>query len=108
MLMFVSVLENDYFDAENEYCHHAFRAFVGSYLSESRRHAMQKNVGNVDRAIRILGGIALLSLFFLAAAPLKWIGLIGIAPILTGLLGWCPAYPMFGINTCGEDASQKQ
>lgn len=59
---------------------------------------MKKNVGTLDRGLRIIGGIALLSL---AANGSMW-GLVGIVPLLTGILGWCPPYQMLGINTnCG-------
>lgn len=61
---------------------------------------MQTNVGKVDRLLRFVAGIALLSLLFLLQSPLKWLGLLGIAYIATGLLRWCPAYSVLGINTC--------
>lgn len=57
-----------------------------------------KNVGTVDRAIRIVAGLVLLSLVFFGPQTL-W-GLIGIVPLLTALIGWCPAYTLFGIRTC--------
>ena len=56
---------------------------------------MKKNVGTIDRSIRIIAGIALLGL---AATGKMW-GLVGIVPLLTGLLGWCPPYQMLGIST---------
>ena len=59
---------------------------------------MKKNVGTLDRGLRIIGGVALLAL----AANGKMWGLLGIVPLLTGILGWCPPYQIFGINTnCG-------
>lgn len=64
---------------------------------------MQANIGNVDRTLRILAGLALLSLLYFAEGSLKWAGLIGIVPITTGLMRFCPLYPLFGINTCGKD-----
>jgi hypothetical protein len=60
---------------------------------------MVKNVGNVDKVIRTIVGLALLSLLFLAEGNARWWGLIGIVPIFTVLTGWCPAYSLFGINT---------
>jgi hypothetical protein len=61
---------------------------------------MKRNMGTLDRAIRILVGLVLLSLVFIGPQTL-W-GLIGIVPIATALLGWCPPYQWFGINTCGK------
>ncbi|MDZ4100521.1 MAG: DUF2892 domain-containing protein [Hydrogenophaga sp.] len=59
---------------------------------------MTKNVGGIDRALRITIGIALI-----AAAATGTVGLwgyIGVLPLLTGLVGWCPPYSMLGFNTC--------
>lgn len=61
---------------------------------------MEVNVGGVDRTIRIVLGIVLLSLVFVLEGNARWWGLIGIVPIATGLLRWCPAYLPFGIKTC--------
>ncbi len=61
---------------------------------------MKKNIGSVDKAIRIVVGLALLSLLFLLEGDVRWWGLIGIGPILTVVLGWCPAYTLIGVNTC--------
>lgn len=65
---------------------------------------MKVNVGNVDRVIRVLLGVALLSLFFLAEGNLKWLGLIGLVPIATALMRFCPLYTVLGISTCGKDS----
>lgn len=59
---------------------------------------MQKNVGSVDRALRIIAGLVLLSLTVLG--PKTMWGLIGIVPIVTALVSWCPAYTLLGIKTC--------
>jgi hypothetical protein len=61
---------------------------------------MTPNVGGMDRTLRIVVGLALLSLFFLLEGNARYWGLIGIVPILTGTFRWCPAYLPFGINTC--------
>ncbi|MBK7331982.1 MAG: DUF2892 domain-containing protein [Betaproteobacteria bacterium] len=61
---------------------------------------MEVNVGGVDRTIRIILGIVILSLVFILEGNARWWGLIGIVPIATGLLRWCPAYLPFGIKTC--------
>lgn len=59
---------------------------------------MQRNVGSMERAVRVIAGLGLLSLAFVGPqTPWGWIGLL---PIVTGLSGWCPAYSLFGINTC--------
>ena len=56
------------------------------------------NEGNTDRAIRIVLGLGLLSIvFFGPQTPWGWIGLV---PLLTGIVGGCPAYSILGINTC--------
>lgn len=64
---------------------------------------MRKNVGMIDRALRLLIGLALIAF----AIPIgfqnigwNWFGWIGIVPITTALLGTCPLYSLFGISTC--------
>ena len=59
---------------------------------------MKMNVGGFDRLFRIFGGAALLAWFFIASGP-TW-ALIGVVPLLTGMFNYCPAYTLFGINTC--------
>ena len=61
---------------------------------------MEKNVGGIDRVVRIVVGLALLSLLFLLEGGGRWWGLTGLVPLATGALGWCPAYLPFGIKTC--------
>ncbi len=61
---------------------------------------MNKNVGGVDRVARILVGVIVLGLFFVLEGNLRWWALVGFVPLLTGLIGWCPAYLPFGIRTC--------
>lgn len=61
---------------------------------------MEANVGGADRVVRIVVGIALLSLFFLLEGNARWWGLVGVVLIATGLLRWCPAYLPFGFKTC--------
>lgn len=59
---------------------------------------MTANVGAIDRTIRILVGLVLLSLVFVGPQT-AW-GWIGLVPLLTGLAGRCPPYALLGINTC--------
>ena len=60
-----------------------------------------KNVGSVDRLLRIVAGLVLLSLFFIyPEASWRYFALIGIVPLATGLLSTCPLYSIIGINTC--------
>ena len=59
---------------------------------------MMKNEGTIDRVLRVVGGAALLSIAFIG--PQTPVGYIGIVPIVTGLIGWCPIYQLFGFNTC--------
>jgi Protein of unknown function (DUF2892) len=60
-----------------------------------------KNIGMIDRTLRIVAGIVLLSLFFLVPdASWRYFTLIGVVPLLTGLMSTCPLYSIFGISTC--------
>ncbi|PWU15258.1 MAG: DUF2892 domain-containing protein [Bdellovibrio sp.] len=59
---------------------------------------MKPNIHKVERIIRVLVGIALTSLAFVGPANL-WF-LLGLIPLATGLLGWCPPYAWLGIDTC--------
>ena len=59
---------------------------------------MNANVGGIDKILRIVVGIALISLAALGIVG-AW-GWIGVVPLLTGLFGRCPLYPLLGINTC--------
>jgi Protein of unknown function (DUF2892) len=60
--------------------------------------SMTKNVGNIERAIRILAGLALMGLA--ATGTIGVWGWIGLAPLATGLTGWCPPYALLGFSTC--------
>ncbi len=59
---------------------------------------MTSNVGGIDRVIRILAGVVLLGLA--ATGAVGWWGWLGLVPLATGLLGWCPPYAIFGFSTC--------
>jgi Protein of unknown function (DUF2892) len=59
---------------------------------------MKKNEGGLDRAVRVLIGLGLISLVFVG--PQSAWGWVGIVPLLTGIVGFCPAYRLFGLSTC--------
>ena len=59
---------------------------------------MKTNEGTIDRAVRIIAGLILIALT--ATGTVGVWGWIGIMPLLTGAIGFCPAYSIFGISTC--------
>ncbi len=61
---------------------------------------MTKNIGQIERILRIVIGAALVLGFFLTSGPYSWLYLLGLIPLATGLIGWCPPYQLLGINTC--------
>ncbi|MBE7521214.1 MAG: DUF2892 domain-containing protein [Burkholderiales bacterium] len=61
---------------------------------------MNVNMGNIDRVIRFVVGLAILSLVFVLEGNARWWGLVGLVPLLTSLAGRCPAYAIFGMSTC--------
>ena len=60
---------------------------------------MKENVGSADKTIRIIVGLALLSLLFILEGNARWWGLVGLPLLLTGITGYCPGYMPFGIST---------
>jgi hypothetical protein len=60
---------------------------------------MTKNVGGIDRILRIVAGLVLIALAVTGIVGI-W-GYIGVIPVVTAALGWCPAYSILGVNTCG-------
>jgi hypothetical protein len=58
------------------------------------------NEGNIDRGIRVIAGLVILSLAFVGPQT-PW-GYLGLIPLLTGLVGFCPLYKVLGINTCSK------
>lgn len=72
--------------------------FYGFYLIKRKENLMKKNVGKIDRILRVVVGLVLTSLAFVGPQNL-WF-LLGLVLVATGLLGWCPPYAMLGINTC--------
>jgi len=63
---------------------------------------MSCNVGGMDRMARIAAGLVILALGI--AGPLGWWGLVGLVPLATGVLRFCPAYTVLGIRTCAKEA----
>lgn len=61
---------------------------------------MEANVGKTDKIIRIVAGVLLLSMVFIGPQTL-W-GLIGIVPLATAFINFCPAYKLLGMNTLGK------
>lgn len=59
---------------------------------------MTRNEGTIDRVVRVVLGLALLTLVFVG--PHTWLGLVGIVPLLTGIVGFCPLYRVLGVRTC--------
>ena len=63
-----------------------------------KEHKMKINVGTIDRALRIVAGLALVALA--ATGTVGVWGWIGVVPLVTGLFKFCPAYAIFGMSTC--------
>ncbi len=63
---------------------------------------MQCNVGKVDRVIRIVAGLGIIGAGYYYGS---WWGAVGLVPLLTALIGWCPGYALVGLSTCGTKQS---
>jgi len=66
---------------------------------------MVKNVGPVDRALRIVFGLVLIAYALQLGLPdtgWNWTGWIGVVPLLTALIGSCPLYRILGVSTCSR------
>lgn len=67
---------------------------------------MTKNVGGIDRILRIVVGLALLAYaILLPQTGWNWVGWIGVVPLLTGLFNFCPVYTLLGVSTCPVKSS---
>jgi len=67
---------------------------------------MKRNVGTIDRSFRAIAGLAVLALYFVLEGDMRYWALVGLGPLGTALIGWCPPYMIFGIDTCaagGDD-----
>ncbi len=58
---------------------------------------MKHNVGGIDKILRIMIGLAIIGAGIMYN---NWWGAVGAVPLLTGLMGWCPPYALFGMSTC--------
>jgi O-antigen ligase len=65
---------------------------------------MKTNEGSVDRGLRVVAGLVLIALA--ATGTVGAWGWIGVVPLATGLMGWCPLYTVLGINSCGVKAGK--
>ncbi|HTL11535.1 MAG TPA: DUF2892 domain-containing protein [Bdellovibrionota bacterium] len=61
---------------------------------------MKKNIHPTERVVRVVAGAVLTSMAFLGPAS-PWF-LLGLIPFVTGLVGWCPPYALFGFSTCAK------
>lgn len=69
------------------------------------KQLLPNNIHPYERVFRIVFGIVLLSLIFVG--PQTWWGLLGLVPLVTGLIGSCPPYTLLGINTCSLGRRKK-
>jgi hypothetical protein len=60
---------------------------------------MKTNMGSIDRIVRGVAGVGLIAWALMGGPVWAWIGVV---PLLTAAIGWCPAYVPFGISTCGK------
>jgi hypothetical protein len=67
---------------------------------------MTKNVGHIDRVVRTVIGIAILSLYFVLPGDQRFFAFIGLIPLVTGQLRWCPLYSLLGFHTCPVSGRQ--
>jgi len=63
---------------------------------------MTANVGAIDKVVRVIVGLGLLSLFFVLDGVQRYIAVIGFVPLFTAASGFCPLYTLFGISTCSR------
>lgn len=61
---------------------------------------MQCNVGKVDKVIRIVAGLGIIGAGYYYGS---WWGAVGLVPLITAVISWCPAYSLVGISTCGAN-----
>ena len=61
---------------------------------------MKQNIHYIDRIVRLALAVALLAFFFFGTSEYKIFGLLGIIPLMTGMVGFCPLYALLGIDGC--------
>ncbi len=61
---------------------------------------MKINEGTVDRAVRIIVGLAMLYPFFFGEGLISYLSIVGAVPLITGIAGHCPLYGLLGVETC--------
>jgi len=64
---------------------------------------MTPNIGNMDRILRVVAGVAIIVLGIVYGS---WWGVIGVLPLLTALIRWCPPYAILGISTCRAESAE--
>lgn len=67
-----------------------------------------KNMGNLDRIIRVILGLAILSLLFLLNGNMRFLGLLGLIPLITAAIGFCPLYSLLGIKTTNKKGMESK
>ena len=70
---------------------------------------MTRNVGNLDRALRVILGLALIAYAIpigFSATGWNWVGWIGVIPLLTAAMGSCPVYSLFGLSSCSTNLNR--
>jgi len=65
---------------------------------------MKQNIGKTDKIIRIIAGIVIIVLGLVFKS---WWGIVGVLPLITAAIGWCPGYVPFGISTCKTENTPK-
>jgi len=65
---------------------------------------MKANVGGTERVLRVVVGAVIVGV---GVVYQSWWGAVGLVPIATGLIGWCPPYALLGINTCSSAAAKR-
>jgi hypothetical protein len=68
---------------------------------------MKANEGNADRILRVVAGLVVLSLYFVLHGNSRYWAFVGLVPLMTGLLGYCPLYSLLGFNTCRANPAGK-
>lgn len=66
---------------------------------------MMRNVGSTDRVVRVVAGLVIVAA---GVAFRSWWGLVGLVPLLTATMSWCPLYAPFGLSTCPTKSPQQR